>query len=280
MFNSRHGAILGLFSLARCHAGFSRMNNPRKQVINRFVDWAYSFAYTSPVMIHDAYRGHELLEAMGLPPGEPACEVWFNAADLQFAKDTLQPRVGKDDILVALGVGASMWRRRWPPERFHEVCSWMLSQWPNIRFVCMGDKEDQAAAEKIGLQDRLINLAGTCSINKSAALLSLCQMFIGTDSGPTHMAAAVGLDIVVLGCHPLGGMDYHAASPKRYAPFGVKSVVLQPPVFRAPCKFDSCSSLDPHCLLEVTPGMVKKGIVELFADRLNSSAVPPQLERT
>ena len=87
----------------------------------------------------------------------------------------------------------------------------------------------------------------------NAALIGEAALFVGMDSGPGHIAAALGVPVVIVGVHPHGASPGHPAAPERFGPWGDPSrvLVLRPPGHHDPCR-DGCEADDPHCILGLT----------------------------
>ncbi len=111
--------------------------------------------------------------------------------------------------LVALhpGAGAFSRARIWPIERFVEVARRLATD-HNAHIVVMGGPDEieagntlveQATGDgNLYLETHIRNLAGRTSIKETAALIERCDLFVGGDSGPMHIAAAVGTPVVAV----------------------------------------------------------------------------------
>ena len=274
--DSVHGYLLGLFSMARVHAGYSNDSNPRKRIINRGCNWAFSHLLATTELTHEAERGPELLQFLGLPYGGPKPELWPLPGDAEFARNKLPALL--DGPLIALGVGASQRRRQWPMDRYKAVAAAILKSWPTARFLVVGNRDDQWAAEQLraALGDKLLNFAGQCTVTQSGALLAYCALYLGSDSGPMHMAAAAGVPVVELSCHPLTGARDSAHSPVRYHPIGVPHIVLQPADFAGACHYE-CLSSAAHCMLDISVEQAILAASELLQD---TRGLDPQFSAT
>lgn len=197
----RHGTLIGLYSLARVHLGFSVNCSNSKRIINAGLNGAFSHVLYSDSVIHEGARGADLLTFLGMPSTPPAGEVWLKESDVSFARQSLPI---EDSMLIALGIGASQEKRQWPIERFGAAAAALRRKWPEAKFLIVGDSTDAQLAERLRelLGSALLNFAGKCSIGQSAALLSRCRLYVGNDSGPMHMAAAMQVPVVELSCHP------------------------------------------------------------------------------
>jgi hypothetical protein len=120
------------------------------------------------------------------------------------------------------------------------------------------------------VQDRsnevALNLVGKTSIGVLGELLRRVDLVVGNDSGPIHIAAAVGTSGVVVSNHPVDGEPWVVCSPCRYRPWGVPSVVLQPPTGLESCgNWPTCVADDPHCILSVSDVEVVEAAMMLLA---------------
>jgi ADP-heptose:LPS heptosyltransferase len=97
-----------------------------------------------------------------------------------------------DGPLVALHPGAGDERRRWPAENFAAVGDVLAGD--GARVAVVGVEEDRALISEIveGMNCDALNLCGQLSLGGLAGLLSRCEVVISNDSGPLHLAGAVG----------------------------------------------------------------------------------------
>ncbi len=104
--------------------------------------------------------------------------------------------------LVAIhpGAGAYSRARIWPIERFAEVAK-KLIKLHNASIIVLGGPDEVKAAATLQRQvssPAVYNLAGSTSIHETAAIIERCSLFLGNDSGPMHIAAAVGTPVVAV----------------------------------------------------------------------------------
>ena len=96
--------------------------------------------------------------------------------------------------------------------------------------VLVGAADASCTAEEVQAQSNKValDLVGKTSIGVLGESLRRADLIVGNDSGPMHVAAAVGTSGVVVSAHPIDGEPWVVNSPSRYRPWGVPSVVLQP----------------------------------------------------
>ena len=121
---------------------------------------------------------------------------------------------------VALNVGASRAYKRWPVERWAQVAQRLAAAGRPLVFV--GDKQDAQAVAQItpSLPSGFTDLAGKTTLRELASVLAACDLLVTGDTGPMHVAVAVGTPVVAL---------FGATDPCRHGPYGSRNVILHDP---------------------------------------------------
>ena len=201
----RHGGPIDL--AVQLHGG-GRYSNPfllslgARHTVGLVTDDAEPLERTMPYMYyqHETMRWLEVVGLAGAAPvtTEPHLEV--TAAEVDATARHL-PRAGAP--LAVVHPGASDPRRRWPAERFAQVIAGLLDAGASVRLI--GDAGDAALQARIVADvaalrpqgaARLVPLAGALGIGESAALLAAADVVVANDSGPRHLAQAVGAPTV------------------------------------------------------------------------------------
>jgi heptosyltransferase III len=96
--------------------------------------------------------------------------------------------------------------RDWPIEHFAAVCERILQRWPQAGFLIYGGAEEHTRTDwlKAQLGKRAALFAGRLSLRETAALMELTDLYVGVDTGPTHIMSAFDIPLVGL---------YHCVSP-------------------------------------------------------------------
>lgn len=113
--------------------------------------------------------------------------------------------------LVGLQVRAfptKAWRD-WPIGHFAALCQRIVERWPQAHFLLFGGGDDRPRTEELALRlpGRATSLAGMLSVRESAAVMNELGLFIGLDSGPTHIMGALKAPMIGL---------YHCLTPSRF----------------------------------------------------------------
>ncbi len=139
-------------------------------------------------------------------PVDPAAESWA---------DSLL-REGKAGEFAIVNPGAGWGAKQWPTERYGEVAK-ELGRAGLRSFVNFGPGEG-AIAESVAQASGGAATAVSCSIAQLIAITRRARLFVGGDTGPLHLAAAVGVPVVAI---------YGPTDPARNGPFGTLAIVLR-----------------------------------------------------
>jgi ADP-heptose:LPS heptosyltransferase len=156
-------------------------------------------------------------------------------------------RVHPDERLVALQLGASKAIRQWPAAAFAALGRQLAAV--GLRVVLIGGGADRALAAAVAAEvgPRAIDACGKTDVAELGALLARMHLLVSGDTGPMHMAAAMGTPIV--------GLFFGPASPFDTGPYGVDHVLLHATPPCSPCDHN-VSCLNPFCREQVAPETV------------------------
>lgn len=164
--------------------------------------------------------------------------------------------------LVALHPGAGDGRRRWPAEKFAAVGDALAGA--GARVAVVGIEEDRALIERVvkGMSHEALDLCGRLSLGGLAGLTSRCAVVVSNDSGPLHLAVAVGAATVGIYWGP---NLVNAGPPTRARHRPVLSWRADCPVCGASfLEGDGCDH-DASVVAGVSVGEVEGAALELFA---------------
>lgn len=117
---------------------------------------------------------------------------------------------------IVLQPGARWLNKRWPVEHFAAVVRALAADHPDLRFAILGGKSDCPLAAPIVQADpaRCLDLTGKLSLPEMVEWIRLCELMISNDTGPMHVAAALGRPLVAM----FGPTDPRRTGPVRPAP--------------------------------------------------------------
>lgn len=149
---------------------------------------------------HEVLRWLDVAAACGAPAVRRQPRLAVTDAEFAEARDVLMAAgVGPDERVVALHPGATDPRRRWPVERHVTVAAGL----PDARLVLLGGPDEReltaraaVAAAEVGVE--AVDLAGATGLPGLLGLLAQASLFLGNDSGPRHLAEAIGTPTVAV----------------------------------------------------------------------------------
>jgi heptosyltransferase-2 len=171
--------------------------------------------------------------------------------------------------------------KRWPEERFVEAaiqiqrrtkCRWMIFGLQSEMDTCLRiatniyrATEQEFGREEVARHPHVINLAGATNLRELCAALKFCQVLLTNDSGPMHVAAAVGTPVVV----PFGSTSPELTGPG--LPGETRHSCLRADAPCSPCFLRACP-IDFRCMTGISVDRVVEAVVKAAAAR-NSSSV-------
>jgi heptosyltransferase-2 len=201
-------------------------------------------------------------------PLPPKLEV--TAQEVQQAETALlsdwrnqAPRIisAQPPVLLGLIPGAEYGpAKRWPAESFAAVARAIAQRVSNCLWLAFGGPGDRQACDDIArlAGGNVLNLAGKTSLRQLMALLKLCRLVLTNDTGPMHVAAALGTPVVV----PFGSTSPGLTGPglpgdPRHRL--LKSVAPCSPCFRRTCPIDF------RCMTGITPAHGIESLLQLLS---------------
>ena len=188
-------------------------------------------------MKHETDYTLDLLRYIGLNPGKGELFMPVTDACKAGVKDTLERNGIRDgDTVVVLNPGASCPSKRWDAGRFAKIGD-MLSRDDRVKIIVIAGPSDKTIGDKAAslMKEPCVNLSGRTTIEDVAGLLCRTRLFISNDSGPVHIACAVGTPVVAI-----FGRSDRGLSPERWGPRGPNDIVLHKDVGCSVCLAHDC----------------------------------------
>jgi lipopolysaccharide heptosyltransferase II len=266
-----HGTFLAYFSRTPLRVGYSDNMLDVKLLYFRNHDCLLTHAINDYGLKHEIEYNLEIIRFLGGGVQTDQMEIWINNEDKMYAKKLLSSqRISKDELLIAFGPCKWDPKRRWPLSHFVNLGLWLSKKY-RAKIIVLGGKEDEFIGQQIQMElgDSVINTVGQTTLRQTCALLENCVLFVGNDSGPKHLAAAVGVPVIEISCHPLDGSPFHVDSPRRFGPWGASHRVLSPKTAIPPCS-DACMAHEVHCIRGVTVEQLKEAIADILSSQCQS----------
>ncbi len=193
---------------------------------------------------HALIRGLMLLNALGIPTPEVEYKLAVSDHDRQQVDDLLQLYgLENSERFVVINPVAKWESKLWPNRKFAQLADRIIAQY-DAGVVFTGSFEDRPTIHQIkeGMSAQAANFAGETTLKMLAALYTKADLVISTDTGPMHLAVAVGTPVVAL---------FGPTAPWRTGPFGPGNQVVTAGQACAPCFKRHCATCDCMALISV-----------------------------
>jgi len=215
-----------------------------------------------------------LLRAYGIQARYSLPWIHLTSDERVAARDTLD-RIGRPVLGINPGAAYGS-AKRWLPERFAEVARWFIRDTKGCIVIFGGENEidvtqeieKMVLTEQRGLTEsdqlsskargHLINLAGKTSLRELISLIAECDILLSNDSGPMHVAYAVGTPLVAL---------FGSTDPNLTGPVAGDNIVLKSVLPCSPCFERTCKKNDMRCMYDIASDDVFLAVKTLLPDK-------------
>ena len=238
--------LVGLDEAREGARGYYDLAVPRPSFQTHAVDWYLAVLPPLGVPVHKNF--------IWLPErpqiAEDVNRKWFQ----ENSKFKIQ-----NSKLILLQPGARWLNKRWPVQHFAELVRALAKKFPDARFAVLGGKDDQPLGEKIfqAAPEKILNLFGATTLPEMIEWVRRCDLLVTNDTGPMHVAAALGKPIVAL---------FGPTAPRRTGPYGQLENVLRLNLPCSPCLSSDCSiEKTDECLRALSPALVLARVEKLLS---------------
>jgi heptosyltransferase-1 len=246
--------LLVLRAKAARKIGFNRAD-AREPLITRF------YNETIPPLeagLHVIRQYYELLRPLGVKVDR----IGFPSFNIRREDSELI-----DEWFRANGLGVDVvvnpftnWKTKsWPSEHAASLCR-LLSSELGIRPLLLWGPGEKAAAEEIArAADGAAVIGPASGLTQLVALLRRTRLYIGGDTGPTQLAAALGVPLVAL---------FGPTDPWRNGPLAPDDIIIREDLDCDGCKRNRCSrGTRPECMQRITPEIVLRAVIERLGEK-------------
>jgi len=222
--------LVGLDEPREGARGFYDVIVPRRSYHTHAVEWYLSVLPFLDVPVHDDF---EWL------PARPAVAT---------AVRNKWPVASKGWIVLL--PGARWLNKRWPAEHFAALVRQLAGEHAELSFVILGNHDDRALGATVAQAEpkRCLDLTGKTTLPEMIEWIRLSVLVVTNDTGPMHVAAALGKPVVAL---------FGPTEPHRTGPYGQVQHALQTALECVPCMKSTCAFERPlECLRAIMPDRV------------------------
>lgn len=230
----KSGVLIGL-SRATRKIGFDRTRELSYLFLNERLP-----AYDNEK--HALQRYLDVARYLGAGDPSPVCTLPIER-EVSAIRKKIEGMHLKDRPLVAVNPVARWNTKLWPERSFAELGDRLVKE-KNAVVIFTGGPEDRAVNDRIIslMSETAVNWAGETTLKELAALASLADLFISTDTGPMHLAAAAGAKVLAL---------FGPTAPWRTGPYGPSHVVVRTGIVCSPCFQRKCE-IGVRCMEGIT----------------------------
>ena len=229
-------------------------------------DLALNLPQENGMWEHEAARLARTIAPLGpIDTHDPrSFDMCLNAAERNEASMALAPLAGLP--LIACGPGTKMQAKDWGVEKWQGLLDALAVRFPKHALVMIGAADDYPVAQtaSLGWEGRRLNLCGKLSPRGSAAVLAQTELFMGPDSGPMHVASAVGVAVA----------SPFASRTRRgmWFPIGNQHQIVWHELSCSNCNLETCIQHERRCLSSITVAeMVEAALAAWKAGKAISS---------
>lgn len=204
-------------------------------------------------------RNLKLARLLGCPDRGVALEFPLSRQDRDEASRLLSRLPEDGRTVMGVHPGSRSPARRWPARRFAAVADYFARRHGARVVVTGGPGEEETVRDVVrAMECSGLDLAGATSLGALAAIIERLDLFISNDTGPAHLAEAVGTPSVRI---------FGPADPHRWAPLDARlHPIVHHPVPCSPCPYTLCP-IDHRCLRWVDEDAVIRAAAGLLPKR-------------
>ena len=267
-----YASMLAYLSGARARIGFSTHVHPLRAQMDGNSDGLLTRAVlTPPYVVHEVEKNLYLLHAMGLTVQSDAIECWMTRKDVSDAQQLLQ-EAGVTGPYVAVAPGTREGRKTYPAPLLAQALARMRAELP---FVLLGGPGEEAFGAEIAAalpRGRVVDFVGKTPLRVSAAIVSQAYLYLGGDTGLTHIAAAAKRPIVEWNCHAMDLPVSVLSSLARFWPWQAQALVIRPEHAQGECRtmtagmheLSGCAIVETHCICGIEPQQITEAAEKML----------------
>jgi heptosyltransferase-2 len=201
----------------------------------------------------------DLLQPLGITASHKKLVLVVTSDEEMASSDRLkQHHIQKSDLIIGINPGSTYGTaKRWAPERFAELAERLMTE-QGAKVLIFGGREETELVKEIydRMKQKPIQFAGQTSIRQLMALIKQCRIFITNDTGPMHIANAVGIPVVAI---------FGSTNPKTTSPAQPGYRLVRKGVSCSPCLLRTCP-IDHRCMDWITVDEVYRAAKQAMAD--------------
>ena len=264
---------IGLISLVRNNAYdlvIDLFSNPRSALVTRLSGAPYrvgfkfrgrTYAYNILVeprggKVHNTQFNLDAIEAIGVEIRDRNVHFQFSRDDETYVCEFLASEFREGKFLVGVYTGGGWYTKRWGLDRYAEFADRLIDRFDAGIILIWGPGQRSDVEKVQSLMKRRAFIPPETTLPQLGALLKRCTIVVSNDSGPMHIAAAVGTPVLGI---------YGPTSPTLQGPYGEQHLTIRNEGLEClGCNFTKCPIGHP-CMLKLSVDAVMEAVMQLLA---------------
>ncbi|MEE8422913.1 MAG: lipopolysaccharide heptosyltransferase II [Thermodesulfobacteriota bacterium] len=191
---------------------------------------------------HAVDRYLDIVRSLGWKGNDKKNYIPITSADKRHVDTLLEKHGVKESERIVLVSPKARWQTKlWSEDKFATLCDRLIEELER-EVIIVGGKSDKDYIGRIFsiMKNRAIDISGQTNLRELAYLMSIAPLMICLDSGPMHIAAAVGTKTIAL---------FGPTSPERTGPYGKNHDVIRKNLQCSPCFSKTCD--DTRCMNDI-----------------------------
>ncbi|MFV1950851.1 MAG: lipopolysaccharide heptosyltransferase I [Nitrospinota bacterium] len=246
--------VIAYLSGARVRIGFNRSD--AREPLNRL------FMTTNPPPIgkdiHVIDKNLSLLRSLGLNSFRKEFTIQTSPADERYIDDFIRSRnIDPENGLIAVNPGIGFKTKGWGGKNYAELSNRIMDELNKKVMLTWGPGEEGLVSDISNMMHHKPVTPPLTTLKQATALLRRCEMFIGSDTGPLHIAAAIDIPTVAI---------FGPTDPIRNGPYGDNHAVIHKNLSCSGCYKRRCRTME--CMKGITVEEVYRAVKEKIGDKI------------
>jgi ADP-heptose:LPS heptosyltransferase len=253
-----YDVVIDLFGNPRT-ALLTRLSGAGQRVGFRFRGRSYAYNIVAEPRgnrVHNTEFNLDALGALGVAIQDRSIYFSYDDADVRCVESFLPPAFTRGSFVVCINSGGGWYTKRWGLDRFAALADHLVAEYNALIVLPWGPGQLPEAEEIRKKMTGEAFIPPATTLRQLGALLKRCTIVVSNDSGPMHIAAAVGTPVLGI---------YGPTDPLLQGPYGDKHVVVRNEGLDClGCNLTSCPIGHP-CMLGLSVETVLQGVRQLLA---------------
>jgi ADP-heptose:LPS heptosyltransferase len=216
----RYDLVIDLFCNPRT-ALVTRLSGARYRVGYRFRQRSYAYNILVEPRggeVHNTQFNLDALEAIGVPVVDRSLHFSYSPEDEAIVRGLPESVAGKNELVVGINTGGGWYTKRWGLEKYAELADRLVEEMDARIILLWGPRQREDVEQLQRLMTRPALIPPATTLKQLGALLRRCNFIVSNDSGPMHLAAAVGTPVLGV---------FGPTNPVLQGPYGTQHMVVR-----------------------------------------------------